>query len=180
MTKLEKRMLRCVYSRQRVWDVCYHEAGHAVAAMLLGLGVLNEKVKIRTHDKGSRRLGLHVIFPGHVVTEGRGTNQSGAIFATAGWLAEKLFDPRTDGHKYLDLDKQTFKEVMDVQEEVYMNLWLQYCEGETLKFVQTNWRYIRVVAQALIRQKHHTLARKQIIRLLQKTELDRLKAPATE
>ena len=83
-------------------------------------------------------------------------------------MAEKLFDPWTDGHKYLDLDQQTFKEVMDVQGDVYMNLWLQYCEGETLKFVQSNWRCIRAVAQALIRQKHHSLAGKQIIRLLEK------------
>jgi len=135
--KLTKREQRVVYSRHRVQQVCYHEAGHAVAALLLGLG-LKGKVKIRTHDRGTRRFGVRTIWPGFVVTEHKGTHQSAGIFITAGWTAERHFYSRTSGYDYLRQDIDLFMEVMGVRGDDYLRLWQEYCEGTTLEFVKKN------------------------------------------
>ena len=169
-SKFTKRELRRVYSRQRVRQVCYHEAGHAVAAVLLGLG-LKWKVKIRTHDKGIRGFGGREIWPGVVQTERRSTQEVEAIFLTAGWTAERFFDPRTQGYDYLRYDQQSFMDLMRVPADEYVILWQQYCGGATRAFVEQNWPCIRAVAQGLIRQKSHTLCRKRIIGLIERALL---------
>lgn len=151
-------------------QVCYHEAGHAVAAVLLGLG-LKWKVKIRTHDKGIRGFGGREIWPGVVQTERRSTQEVEAIFLTAGWTAERFFDPRTQGYDYLRYDQQSFMDLMRVPADEYVILWQQYCGGATRAFVEQNWPCIRAVAQGLIRQKSHTLCRKRIIGLIERALL---------
>jgi hypothetical protein len=164
MPKLAKRMFRRVDTKQTVWNTCYHEAGHAVAALRLGLGIVGG-TKIRTHDPGTRRYGGRIFLPGCVTAMKAEPKEYAAIFLTAGAVAEEHYNKYADSCR-LSLDQENFRLVMQVEGTEFMKLWDDYSRFQTRSFITQNWAAVSALARAFIRQKHHTLSKKQIIKVI--------------
>ena len=168
--KLTERLNRKPYGAQRVLDICYHEAGHIVAALKFNLGILSG-VKVSRYDRGTRRRGGRQVWGGRVLTERTGTLEQVAVFAQAGYASEKRFNARPTDYGNLSLDQNLFMESLGVEGGQYLCEWDKCMNSKTLPFVQSNWRFIAAIAQGLIRQRHHTLSKQRIIGLYEAVTL---------
>ena len=123
-------------------DHCYHEAGHAVVAIRLGLGLAG-KVKVIPEGEGWREFGVQQIWFGMAEVERNGSDEELAMFFLAGIAAERHHNPQPKDTGHWEKDRREYYRLFPDGNRQIEHL----CIAE--QSVKRNWAAVEAVALAL-------------------------------
>lgn len=135
---------RRILTPEEVLDHCYHEAGHAVVALCLGLGLAGN-VKVIPEGEGWREFGFQQIWFGMAEVERNGSDEDMAMFFLAGIAAERHHNPRPKNTGHWEGDRRDYYRLFPNGSRQTMHL----CAAE--QSVKRNWAAVEAVALALFK-----------------------------
>ena len=139
---MDKTLSRRSLTPEETLDHCYHEAGHAVVAIRLGLG-LSGKVEVLPDGEGWREYGPQGIWFGRTPIERKGSVTEMAMFFLAGIAAERYYNPRLKDTSHWEGDRREYSRMFPDGS----------CQIEHLlaaeQFVKRDWPAVKAVALAL-------------------------------
>jgi hypothetical protein len=140
-------------------DHCYHEAGHAVVAIRLGMG-LSGKVEVIPKGEGWREFGFQQIWFGRTQVEHNGSAEEMAMFFLAGIAAERHHNPKVQDTRHWAGDQDAYFGLFPVGTH-QMTHWIA---AEQL--VERNWGAVEAVAMALFHAKGFCLAADDVVTIV--------------
>jgi hypothetical protein len=147
-----------------LWATAYHEAGHAVVAIHLGIGIGRKGVSIIPDPDANRSGRTHILLgfagrPDVAITDRmRLCAEKRVVVSFAGQAAQRKFQPRSVRRDHADSDRQGILDLLirfipNIPElEAYCR-WLEI-RAENLVNSPMVWLRICAVAEALVEQKY--------------------------
>jgi len=140
-------------------DRCYHEAGHVVLGLLLGVEIGSASVK-KSGERGGRVVFKHAQY-GTLLTYGVLEPSRAAMISLAGYVAQAAFRDRKFEYCWLKSGQWSFVDLPDVLDaiECYRDspIWpslLRACEKAAERLVARNWKAVEAVALLLYRKSY--------------------------
>jgi ATP-dependent Zn protease len=146
-------------TEKEIRDHAYHEAGHAVAAVRLALGL---KGNVRVFPSGDvwTESAYQETYFGKTDTSQRGTLDQNAAFYLAGPAAERRYNPNITNTDHWEGDRRSFFDLFSEDPKAIDHWDTHWARTEAL--LNRNWAAVEAVADAILSAEEYSISAQQV------------------